>query len=321
MNPFDLAGPDFLVLYALVAGLGLGLVAWRRRHVGPAGSARAQVTDPYAIAALRGGPGEMIRVAILALVERKLLVNEYATVLTTTASADAVSDPLEQAIVGRCFNRPSAYTLVRDPRVLAALEPRLESLRGDGLIPTVDEHRSAILFGMCTMTALAIFALIKILVAVERGHFNIMFLIMLAVLACGLGYIFATIPILVTPRGRATLRELRRMFTPLVGKWARSNRDESVFLAAVYGPDAVKGSTGRTYRLMFPRAAASTGESCGSSCNAWSTFSSSSSCSASSDSSCSSSSSSSCSSSSGSSCSSSSCGGGSSGCGGCGSSS
>jgi len=316
VNPFDLDGPDFLEFYCFLGVVGLGLLAWMRRHLGPGDGQRRNLSDPYTIAALRGGAGEAIRVAILALVERGLLTVGKAGVLAGAALPETVTDVLEKVIMERCRGRPTAASLVVDVRVVVAVEPRLSALRQDGLIPTPNEQMQFSLYGAIILGVLMVVAGFRFALSVTRGHFNLGFLALVAIAFSAAAMVLWIKPVYRTPRGRASLADHRVLFAPLLGKYRLSDQTGNIFLAAVYGPRTAAGPTRTTYRRLFPRTT-SPMSSCGSTCSTWVSTSS---CSSSS-SSCSSSSSNSCSSSSGSSCSSSSCGGGSSGCGGCGSSS
>jgi hypothetical protein len=64
MNPFELPGPQFLLLYIIFAGLVIaGLVFSRRRAELSPSTPRIDLSDPYLIAFLRGGEKEVARVA------------------------------------------------------------------------------------------------------------------------------------------------------------------------------------------------------------------------------------------------------------------
>ena len=107
-NPFDWRGPQFLLFYALLMGATAGIVwCWRRwAEGGQAGEELAQArelaTDPYAIAFLRGGRYEAVRVAVVALLEQGRLEAEGQCLRTTTAEAPIqASHPLDKAILTR----------------------------------------------------------------------------------------------------------------------------------------------------------------------------------------------------------------------------
>jgi uncharacterized protein (TIGR04222 family) len=79
LNPFDLRGPEFLVFYLILSAGTLVLVWMFRRwkelgEDGSAASAAKEVAqDPYQVAYLRGGRDEVVRVAVVSLIERGLL--------------------------------------------------------------------------------------------------------------------------------------------------------------------------------------------------------------------------------------------------------
>lgn len=64
MNPFDLPGPQFLLVYIFFAGLVIAGLVFSRRHAELSSSMpRIDLSDPYLIAYLRGGEKEVERVA------------------------------------------------------------------------------------------------------------------------------------------------------------------------------------------------------------------------------------------------------------------
>jgi uncharacterized protein (TIGR04222 family) len=208
-----------------------------------------------------------------------------------------VLHPLERAVLGRFERAGEASTVFGDADLVAAAEPLRESLERQGLLPSAEvriERQGRLLLALAVLVGLAG---IKIVVALGRGHTNVVFLIMLAALFCmmafGLGIRTRTV------RGEMALTDLRKLFERQRGRVAHLRadaRDEALLVAAVFGL-AVLPSPWAYAREFFPRAAAkSATSSCGTSSS--SCGSSSSSCS------------------SGSSCGGGGCGGG---CGGCGS--
>ena len=98
INPFDLRGPEFLFFYAflmLVVFVFAWLLQLSYESSGPGNEAdwgTDIANDPYQIACLRGGRDEVIRIAVISLVERGLLSAE-ATHLKTTISDAADKSP------------------------------------------------------------------------------------------------------------------------------------------------------------------------------------------------------------------------------------
>ncbi len=100
MSPFDLPGPEFLLFYLAVGAAGLiALKLWR--NAAESGEAiRANLSDPYSIAFLRGGRNEMIRVATVSLIDRGLLKVSGSKVSAAEAgTARGVRSSLEQQVL------------------------------------------------------------------------------------------------------------------------------------------------------------------------------------------------------------------------------
>ena len=106
LNPLDLRGPDFLVFY-LVFMVATTLVVWAYRWHMESGSPGEEVAagkeiaeDPYQVAYLRGGRDEVIRVAVISLIELGLLQAEAEKlVVTDPDAADKVRRNLDKAIL------------------------------------------------------------------------------------------------------------------------------------------------------------------------------------------------------------------------------
>ena len=100
MSPFDLRGPEFLVFYLVLGVLVVILLFNFRRLIDPASSIKVDMSDPYLIAFLRGGKNELIRVATISLVHRKLLKVEGTKVSATSpGAAKSVRIPIERELL------------------------------------------------------------------------------------------------------------------------------------------------------------------------------------------------------------------------------
>ena len=99
MNPFDLYGPEFLLFYTVLAAVLIAGLYVVRGSQEPEDPTPVRLTDPYAIACLRGGPNEMLRVATVNLVERGLLTHEDIYISATRNAGRMVNDPLELALI------------------------------------------------------------------------------------------------------------------------------------------------------------------------------------------------------------------------------
>jgi uncharacterized protein (TIGR04222 family) len=265
VNPFDLSGPDFLLLYFVVGVAVLAALAGIRilREGGPV---KVRLTDPYLIGCLRGGVPEALRLVVVSLVDRGLLDRSGTTLSAPPGAPDRVVHPLERSVLER-FRRPGeASTVFGDARVATAAAPLRETLERHGLLPGAAvraERWGRLLLALAVLIG---FAGNKVVVALGRGHTNVVFLIMLAALFCllafGLGLRARTV------RGEMALADLRNLFDRLRSRALQLEagaRDEALLLAAVFGL-AVLPAPWAYAREFFPRAAASGNtSSCGSS--------------------------------------------------------
>lgn len=299
MNPFDLEGPEFLLLYLLyaVSVVSVAIRVRQRRESGP--PPRLDLADPYLIAMLRGGRDEAIRIAIVSLVDRGLLEVDEAIWRTTDESgAASLSHPLERALLARFARSGDRPESIRsDPAVDAACRGLRERLEHLGLLAGPDIKAARSKRAVVTTGFIVVPALIKLQLAAQRGHSNVQLLVILTIV-----YVVATWALRggrVTARGKRVLEDLRHLFTDLQrragGIRPGGATSELALLAAVFGLAAVPAALVPQIPLLVdPRAARGADGS---------SFSSSGSCSAA------------CGSSGGSSCGGGGCGGG---CGGCG---
>src|SRR5215469_5015143 len=185
MNPFDLSGPAFLVFYigvALIVVIGLKLVIEDAER----GAPRAlPLNDPYQIAWLRGGTPEAARIAVLSLTDRGLLtVRGDDLVTASSASLGGVRQPIERAILACCSRLGTAATAVLDnPAVEQACAPfraRLERLQ---LMPDAAMRAQRYRWSVIATAILLGIAIAKIAVALNRGRYNIAFLVIFAAIA------------------------------------------------------------------------------------------------------------------------------------------
>jgi uncharacterized protein (TIGR04222 family) len=86
MFPFNLPGPQFLFFYALFAFTVIAAFYFVRRHYESGPPPSLDLVDPFLFACLRGGPKEVLSVAVLGLIDRDLL---KVTGRTVTRSPDA----------------------------------------------------------------------------------------------------------------------------------------------------------------------------------------------------------------------------------------
>jgi uncharacterized protein (TIGR04222 family) len=248
LNPFDLRGPEFLAFYAVLAVLALIILwLWRRRiESGDAGDEAALATriakDPYQAAFLRGGRDEVIRIAVVSLVERGLLKADGGNLHTTAKdAADKARRPLDRAILTRFIKPGEAKVLYSDQAVLGEAEVIGEPLKDRGLLADGQVTFARVVAAILCIGLLWGVAGAKIAIALSRGHHNILLLVFMAFAA-------AIVAVLLTGGrrtvlGNKTLAHLQQLFTDLKGRRDSVQMDgrqgETAFLAAVFGMTAL----------------------------------------------------------------------------------
>lgn len=270
MNPFDLRGPQFLLFYLVLAVVTVVAIRiLRRSRESDIPSRGSPLNDPYAIAFLRGGKNELIRVAAVSLVDRGLLSVQHDRLQTTTVGRGASArKPIEKEVLDYCASPREPRELFA-PDFAAAVTPYEQDLSRMRLLPDdaiKDVRRTLFLAGMAV---LLFFAVTKIGVALSRGRGNVIFLIVL----CGLALLAlrgAAYPRR-THHGDLFLREVENVFRSLKLRapqiQAGGATTELAMLAAVWGVTALPRERFSWASQLFPRAdTSSTSSSCGSSC-------------------------------------------------------
>ena len=268
MYPLNLPGPAFLALYCAVAFCAVVYVAFRVSAIDDrlAPARGGPLRDPYAIAFLRGGRFELVRVAAMALAHRGLLRATGTQLTTVPGQTLETAPPVEQAILQSCATGNSVSGLVADARVAVASDEYQRRLEERNLLagPVVLAGRRGVVSGPAAL--LLIFALAKLVYAVSHGHGNVLFLV---VLACAATIVLAMIgKRRRTSAGDAELSHLSGLFAALRRRRVAIEGDglsEAMLLAAVYGVYEFDGSQAGPVHRMFAVARRPSDSSCGGS--------------------------------------------------------
>lgn len=272
MNPFDLPGPPFLLFYVIfsVTVIVAMRVMNRALEATRRGGPTPLIDDPYALAMLRGGQPEALRVATVSLIDRGLLKAQTDNKICSTARAAVYARrPIEKAIVDTFKHSKRALDVLKSTHALTApCDAYKKELRDMGALTS-----PATVAGRIVPFALALFlvegtAVLKIAIALSRGRHNIGFLIILAVIA-----LIALLAALAKPRtgyGDLLLRQHRERFERLKDR-ADSLRpggttNEVAILAALWGLSVLPKTTFPYAKDLFPKAASSTSDSWGGGC-------------------------------------------------------
>ena len=264
MNPFDFRGPEFLLFYALLTAVALlAQRYWRMsREEMEVKQSVPKLTDPYEIAYLRGGPNELTRVAVVSLIQRKALTVIKDDSLIANPEFPPPSHPLDDLIFDFFRVQHKGYEILKDTRLSILERERYEEgLVSKGLLLTPEQISRRRLDAAMVAAGLALVAIIKIAVALARGHHNIQILIMFglfAVVGC-----FMVSKGRQSPLGSQTIKGLTELF----GNRSSTNTasaEQFVLLAAVCGLPAYAAMGNPYAKKLFPQAGSSS--SCGSSC-------------------------------------------------------
>jgi uncharacterized protein (TIGR04222 family) len=274
MNVFDLPGPEFLQFY-LAFGAVVGAAAYAVLWAAARGGGRLPplLTDPYQIAWLRGGPLEAARIAVVSLVDRSLLKVERSRLVATSQRPRGLH-PIENAVLANCFNiGGDAAKVLSSAAVRAACRTAAEPLLRQGLAPTDEaQRRRAVVAALAGLLVVGV-GLVKLIVAIQRGRSNVMFLIVLMIVAVAF-FVWLGRPRWRTGQGKRMLADLRRL---LSGRKAairgKPTTSQLLLFAGAFGAGGLAG-----YSELQAAYAGTRPQSSGSSCSSSSCGSSSSSC-------------------------------------------
>src|SRR5581483_1386403 len=178
-------GPQFLLLFAtmvVIAYIAVGsVIAARERERWPV---RRPIRDPYAIAFLRGGYIELMKVVALALTLRGLLKVGAAKVESTDPQAmERVEVPIEKAVLKACATPVTPESILLSPAVKVSADTYKRELQDLKLLADDEVREVRLRPVLVTLMLLGGLALAKIAVALATGHRNIAFLIILLLIA------------------------------------------------------------------------------------------------------------------------------------------
>ena len=249
MNIFDLRGPEFLAVYLLasVVGLIVFYVVSRRAppqsERQPSGDARRLLRDPYLLAFLRGGAGQTLQTVAFSMGERgHLSISKKG--LIASGERGALTHPLEIAVFVECGTLRGIGKLLRDKRLKELAENYAAPLKESGLLADHAEYSRRLRVFLAVVGALLAMAVLKISVALQGGHSNIAFLLILTMVV-----LIVAVVILRRRRtgaGDRALADQQILFAELKGRVKRlaagGATSEAVLIAAAFGLAALPGA-------------------------------------------------------------------------------
>ena len=267
MNPFDLPGPQFLALYAMLGIVVVGALYYFKQQAEAGEPGRLPVSDPYVIAYLRGGAAEAVRLGVAVLVDRKLLAIGRGDTVSLREGVTPMhgSNDLERAILEQCTTEQHPRDLAVSHRLQEVARRSYEPMLRQMNLLAGPEVRGAPGANVAiAIVVLVVVAAIKLAIGLSRNR-PVSFLVISAV-------VFVVLTMVVT-RGRRTVRgdrmlgDLTSLFDALRERAGElrpyTSTSELALLMAVFGFNAVP-------EMAFPFAAclqagATTASSCGSS--------------------------------------------------------
>lgn len=265
MNPLDWSGPAFLAVYLAFGCVVCGLLVLARRLL--ESGAAPRLRDPYAIAYLRGGAAEVLRVAVATLIGRGALEVGDSDTLVARPVAERLP-AVEEALLLHFAEARPATSVFRDDGLRQLASAPQADLERQRLLAGEDVKAERVRRFVVAFAVLWAVAGAKVAWALAHGRTNVGFLIALAVLFGGAAWWLRGRDRL-THRGAAAIADLQRL---LAGQRTRaatagSGIAEAALLAGVFGVAAFPLSAEPA--SLFRRSASSTsssGEACGASC-------------------------------------------------------
>src|SRR5262245_49706993 len=183
MNPFNLSGPDFLVFYVFFSPVVL-VAAWYFRQKAESGpTPKMDLSDPYLIACLRGGETEALRLAVLALIDRGLLIANNAWIERAAhATQEDTHNAVEAAVLRAVVTRTPVSSILNDVWLKEQCRPYLEKLEAGGLLPDESMKSQRRRRFLLASMALAGVGMIKIAIGLSRDR-PVVFLFFLTIAA------------------------------------------------------------------------------------------------------------------------------------------
>jgi uncharacterized protein (TIGR04222 family) len=195
--------------------------------------------DPYLVACLRGGSRELIQVALIALLERGLLKAQGNKLKAAADATDKVRRPLDKAILRLYKKASTGKAAFDDVVVLSEVDKIHERLREMALLPKVQAEPFRIHSGYAAVGFLWLVALVKIIIALGRGRYNIGFLVIMAIIFVPIAAVMICSRGSSTYLGKHVLNKLHWRFASLGNRSSllqfNGQTGDVAFYAAIFG--------------------------------------------------------------------------------------
>ncbi|MCB9851668.1 MAG: TIGR04222 domain-containing membrane protein [Phycisphaerales bacterium] len=284
----NMYGPDFLKVYFVTAVL-VVVVGWAAKYF--ADRTRIAATpevperpDPYAIAHLRGGANEVVRLAVFNLLRRGYLASANSTSLRVTSE-----DYLKQAETApsvRDLNRIEKAVFdhaARQKKPREFLKPSLTSIVETLAADYEQQHteqrfrlprETRVIAGWIIAIGLAVILGLggfKLVVALAKGKHNVAFLILIGI-GASLVHMLVCWPRRISDLGKRYIERLKSVCSESKSSLAATVIDpgetSALLAVSVFGLAALGPTSMSNVRDMFQQSNSnsSCGSTCGSSC-------------------------------------------------------
>jgi uncharacterized protein (TIGR04222 family) len=249
VNPFDLRGAEFLVLFPCIIGIAAIVALFLRYSLRPNEDSSNGELTPYQVACLADGIPGVVRAAIVSVVDRKVIeigglktgglgVRDYR--LKNLHDLPRGAEELEQRILAASNTSDGCHL----GEALKAAEPAAEKihhrLQAWGLLMPTDTITASQLIPFLIMLGATFFGVVKIMVGISREK-PVGFLIAMVVVSAVISVLF----LMRTRRTRAgddVLKQMRQQQQPLIsspGEPSRLSGDGLIMAAALFGLPAI----------------------------------------------------------------------------------
>lgn len=273
MNPFNLAGPQFLVFFGILAAVVFAAAIWLRwwlRTPGDAAGAEADGMSPYDLAYLNEGVHGAINAAISRLVHRDVLTAS-ATQRKLSRSTRPLSKKatvLEQAIHDAVDESGIEVLKVRK-QVRSSAESHAHHLQELGLVVDNDQAIFALVLPLVLFLCVIAIGFIKILVGLARGR-PVEFLIVACILLLVAGLWVFGRKVHRSRRGDQVLARLKQqnaaLRTTVSSNSAQLTGSDIVMAVGLYGVGVLaNGPLSQLVHTLQPPPQSNTSGGCGTS--------------------------------------------------------
>jgi uncharacterized protein (TIGR04222 family) len=246
-NPFNLPGTEFLIFY-IVLGIGVNLLLkylfLKVESCFPA--ALRDCTDPYELAALRGGTEETMKIVLFSLIDRGLLKASGTTVVAEPKAKQMVDHAVEWAVVSYFQTPRTVQEFLSDSDTMNAGKKFCRKLADEGLLSD---------FSIFLWRLIPSLAALVLLIWLSIDHKTPVIVFAVWIIVTWFGHL--------TGAGKEVLQRACFRFNNLKKNAERlrpgGETNDATILAALFGMDALPSGQFHYVATLFPKASDDSG--------------------------------------------------------------